>query len=149
MLDPFGNYLCQKLYENANLYKKTKILMLMESEMCYICCNVYGTRVAQKIINISTDASLIRLLSKMIQPYLAQLCVDQHGCHVLQRCLVVWGKAEQYFDFFPIKHQSLKINMSRWGCCVYQRCMDYVSLETKIELAKAVINEIYTLVKVA
>lgn len=54
-LDPFGNYLCQKLLEFANDEQRTVLVNNAAPELVKIALNQHGTRALQKMIEfIST-----------------------------------------------------------------------------------------------
>ena len=50
-LDPFGNYLCQKLLEFANDEQRTSLVNNAASQMVKIAFNQHGTRALQKMID--------------------------------------------------------------------------------------------------
>lgn len=52
MIDQYGNYLFQKIYENINQTKRYEIMTLIEPEILFLCNNTYGTRGIQKIITV-------------------------------------------------------------------------------------------------
>ena len=55
-LDPFGNYLCQKLLEFANDEQRNSLVRNATGSMVQIALNQHGTRALQKMIEyISTD----------------------------------------------------------------------------------------------
>ena len=55
-LDPFGNYLCQKLLEYANDEQRTSLINNAAPQMVKIAFNQHGTRALQKMIDfISTS----------------------------------------------------------------------------------------------
>jgi hypothetical protein len=49
-LDPFGNYLCQKLLEYCNDDQRTIIIETVAPELVNISLNMHGTRAVQKMI---------------------------------------------------------------------------------------------------
>ena len=53
--DPFGNYLCQKLFEFSNDDQRTVLINNAAPQMVKIALNQHGTRALQKMIEfIST-----------------------------------------------------------------------------------------------
>jgi hypothetical protein len=55
-LDPFGNYLCQKLYEMSPQFERNLLMNIIKSNVAQIAMNVHGTRALQKIIDCSSDS---------------------------------------------------------------------------------------------
>lgn len=59
-IDPFGNYLCQKLLEHANDEQRTVLVNNAAPELVKIALNQHGTRALQKMIEfISTPTQVI------------------------------------------------------------------------------------------
>jgi hypothetical protein len=145
--DQFGNYLCQKLYEMCSNNQKSKLLLQIESEIFAISENIYGTRVMQKIIILSNELTLKRYLAKTLQPHAVKMSMSQNSCHVIHKCLVSWEKEEIEFLFECIKDNCRQICINRWGCCLYQRCMDYMNSHNKLYLARAVIENVFELIQ--
>jgi hypothetical protein len=50
MIDPFGNYLCQKMLEKCNDEQRTMIVEIVAPELVQIALNMHGTRAVQKLI---------------------------------------------------------------------------------------------------
>lgn len=49
-LDPFGNYLCQKLMEHCTDAQRTMIVEQVAEDVVNISLNMHGTRAVQKMI---------------------------------------------------------------------------------------------------
>lgn len=145
--DQFGNYLCQKLYEMCSINQKSKLLLQIESDIFAICDGIYGTRVMQKVIILSNDLTLKKYLAKVIQPNAVRMSMSQNACHVIHKCLVSWEREEVEFLFECIKDNCREICINRWGCCLYQRCMDYMNHHNKLSLARSVIGNIFDLIQ--
>lgn len=145
-VDQFGNYLCQKLYEYANVTKRTKLLLLIEEKVVEIACNCYGTRVIQKIVQASTDKSLCLYLEKILSPHAFCFCTDQHACHIIQKCLALWSPNDCEFIFKAVLGNCEPVCCNRWGCCIYQRCIDRSGTSCKMLLAAAVCQKANALI---
>jgi hypothetical protein len=55
MVDPFGNYLCQKLAETCTKEELGKIVEVVSPNLIMICFNPHGTRAVQKLIEVVKD----------------------------------------------------------------------------------------------
>lgn len=62
MIDPFGNYLCQKMLDYSNDLQKSEILNLVLPHLISICKNTHGTRAAQKLCEVVACSDLVILL---------------------------------------------------------------------------------------
>lgn len=60
VVDPFGNYLCQKLLEFCDESQKGKIVARVSPSLVAICLNMHGTRAVQKLIENVTDVKHVR-----------------------------------------------------------------------------------------
>jgi hypothetical protein len=50
MSDPFGNYLCQKLFEVCNDAQRTELVRIVAPNLVQISLNQHGTRAVQKLL---------------------------------------------------------------------------------------------------
>ncbi|KVH93422.1 Armadillo-like helical [Cynara cardunculus var. scolymus] len=90
MINPFGNYLMQKLLEVCNEEQRMHILMaitLEPRELVQISLNTHGTRVVQKLIETLKTRQQVKLVISALEPGFLALIKDLNGNHVIQRCL--------------------------------------------------------------
>ncbi len=59
-LDPFGNYLCQKLLEFSNDDQRTVLINNAAPQMVKIALNQHGTRALQKMIEFISTREQVR-----------------------------------------------------------------------------------------
>ena len=62
MVDPFGNYLCQKIAEVCENSQMKQIIQVVSINLADICYNPHGTRAVQKLIEVVKDQRLIEML---------------------------------------------------------------------------------------
>ena len=60
ILDPFGNYLCQKLLEFSNDDQRTVLINNAAPQMVKIALNQHGTRALQKMIEFISTREQVR-----------------------------------------------------------------------------------------
>ena len=65
MIDPFGNYLCQKMLDYSTLDQKKEVVDLVIPHLVSICKNSHGTRAAQKLCEVVASTDLVILTSKI------------------------------------------------------------------------------------
>ncbi|MBA0815717.1 hypothetical protein Gohar_000471, partial [Gossypium harknessii] len=90
MMNPFGNYLMQKLLEVCNEEQRMQILLMVTEEpgqLVRISLNTHGTRVVQKLIETLKTRQQISLVISALEPGFLSLIKDLNGNHVVQRCL--------------------------------------------------------------
>ncbi|GJR33034.1 putative pumilio homolog 8, chloroplastic [Tanacetum coccineum] len=90
MVNPFGNYLMQKLLEVCNEEQRMCIIMEVTREpreLVHISLNTHGTRVVQKLIETLKTRKQIKMVISALEPGFLSLIKDLNGNHVIQRCL--------------------------------------------------------------
>ena len=61
IIDPFGNYLCQKLMERCTDEQRTRIVEQVSQDLVDISLNMHGTRAVQKMIDHVTLPEQVEL----------------------------------------------------------------------------------------
>jgi Pumilio-family RNA binding repeat len=87
MSDPFGNYLCQKLFEVCNDTQRTQLVKVVAPTMVTISLNQHGTRAVQKLLEFLTVPEQIEIVIEALKPDVVMLTKDLNGNHVIQKCL--------------------------------------------------------------
>ncbi|EEH55077.1 uncharacterized protein MICPUCDRAFT_19397 [Micromonas pusilla CCMP1545] len=140
MMDPFGNYLVQKLLECCNDEQRTGILKAGDGvpELVSVALNTHGTRAVQKLVETLRTPEHIRLATEALKPGVVTLIKDLNGNHVIQRCLQRLEAEDNQFVYDAAKACSVEIATHRHGCCVLQRCVDHAADSQR----RALVNEI-------
>ncbi|ESW13163.1 hypothetical protein PHAVU_008G173000 [Phaseolus vulgaris] len=128
MMDPFGNYLVQKLIDVCAEDERFQIVSMLTREpgqLLKTSFNTHGTRVVQKLIATVNSRNQIALLRSAIQPDFLDLIKDLNGNHVIQRCLQYFSCKDNEFIFDAATNFCIDIATHEHGCCVLQRCIDY------------------------
>lgn len=81
--DGFGNYLIQKVCENATSKQLTLIIESLQTDPFHACRNPHGTRSVQKIIEIITHQEHFDLLRRIFKDFMKKICYDVNGNHVI------------------------------------------------------------------
>ncbi|EPY54080.1 RNA-binding protein [Schizosaccharomyces cryophilus OY26] len=147
MKDPFGNYMCQKLFVYAYREQKLAILKGIGKDVVGICSDLHGTRAMQNIIDKLTSNEQISLLMRILTPSLVELACDGNGNHVLQKCIDKFLPEKLELLFFSIKRHVLKLATHRHGCCVLQRSLDATKGLMKSQLIEEIIYHALFLVQ--
>ncbi|XP_010478960.2 PREDICTED: putative pumilio homolog 10 [Camelina sativa] len=125
-LDPFGNYIVQKLLDVSDEEQRTlivSVLTLKPRELIRICLDTYGTRVVQKMIETVKTKQQIALVKSGLRPGFLALVTDLNGNHVIQSCLEFLGPNDNKFVFDAATKYCAEIAVHRHGCCVLQCCL--------------------------
>jgi hypothetical protein len=135
MIDPFGNYLVQKLFEMVNYEQRLILIQNASLELFRISLDPHGTRAFQKLIEVIETDEEIDIITDKISPHVVTLSRDLNGNHVVQKILTKFTPAQNQFIFDIINANLLHISCHRHGCCVLQRCLDYGSEAQRQQLS--------------
>jgi len=149
MSDPFGNYLCQKLFDYCTDEQRLKIVKIISNDLVNISINMHGTRAAQKLIDLLKNNEEIKIVCNALSNHVVQLIQDLNGNHVIQRCLnKLPPKSTQFiYDAVTQEGNIIAVATHRHGCCVLQRCIDSASTEQKMQLVNEIIRNALPLVR--
>jgi pumilio RNA-binding family len=136
MMDPFGNYLVQKLLDRCSEEQRLAVLEAVskKGELVSVALNTHGTRAVQKLIETLTNKEQRAMAIEALKPGVVSLIKDLNGNHVVQRCLQRLGPDDSQFVYDAAKAHCVEIATHRHGCCVLQRCIDFATPQQKMEL---------------
>ncbi|KAH9898788.1 ARM repeat-containing protein [Xylariomycetidae sp. FL2044] len=153
MIDPFGNYLCQKLIEYCSDAERTELIRNASGAMVTIATNQHGTRALQKMIEfvgISSSPELnieqVHIVIGALQKSVVHLIQDLNGNHVIQKCLNKLSSNDSKFIFTAVGNNCVAVGTHRHGCCVLQRCIDHAVGEQKRWLIQRITENVSRLV---
>ncbi|XP_043693848.1 meiotic coiled-coil protein 2-like isoform X2 [Telopea speciosissima] len=137
MMNPFGNYLMQKLLDVGTEEQRMQILLMVTEEpgqLVKISLNTHGTRVVQKLIETLKTKQQISMVISALEPGFLDLINDLNGNHVVQRCLQCLSNEDNKFIFKAAAKYCVDIATHRHGCCVLQRCIAHSTGEHREKL---------------
>ena len=132
LIDPFGNYLCQKLLEHCNDKQRLMIVEKVAPNLVSISKNMHGTRAVQKMIECLSSPAQVQLVVKALESSVVELIQDLNGNHVIQRCLNRLSSSDNQFVYDAVAEHCVEVATHRHGCCVMQRCIDHASENQKV-----------------
>lgn len=153
MVDPFGNYLFQKILERITPDERVTLVSSVSTRLVNASLNLHGTRSVQKIVEVcaldemnmgpnqdeakgeeegkngtnngmKTKETASKILTDALKPSAARLCIDSHGNHAIQRILLKLPYQYTQFIFDAVAASVEDVARHRHGCCVIQRCLD-------------------------
>lgn len=145
--DPFGNYLCQKLFEFANDEQRTVLINNAAPKLQDIAVNQHGTRALQKMIECITTTEQIQTVVRALEDHVVHLVQDLNGNHVIQKCLNHLKGEDADFIYEAVGANCMNVGTHRHGCCVIQRCIDHASGAQKDRLIAQIIDNAFFLVQ--
>lgn len=147
MTDPFGNYLCQKLFEHCNDEQRTQLILTAAPALPDIALNQHGTRALQKMIEHLHNDQQIDLVIQALSLKVVDLVQDLNGNHVIQKCLQVLGASRCQFIYRSVGESCVTVGTHRHGCCVLQRCIDHAQGYQRNELIAQITRCAFDLVQ--
>lgn len=152
MVDPFGNYLFQKILEKVTPEERIMLVKNVSTRLVNASLNLHGTRSVQKVVelcaqdeqdgyNVGVEESAAFVLTKSLAPAAARLCIDSHGNHVIQRILLRLGPHHSKFVFEAVAASVGDVGRHRHGCCVIQRCLDSPPTEFRAQLVRRIVEK--------
>lgn len=146
-LDPFGNYLCQKLFEHCNDEQRTILIATAAPALSQIALNQHGTRALQKMIEfVNTDAQVQNIVQALADR-VVDLVQDLNGNHVIQKCLTRLGAEKSQFIYDAVGKHCVVVGTHRHGCCVLQRCIDHAGGFQRAQLIARITHCAFDLVQ--
>ena len=138
MIDPFGNYLFQKIIDFVSDEIKTEIVTKIASHLVTSALNLHGTRSVQKVVECCTRFDQRTIIAKALSTDVVRLCIDSNGNHVIQRTLQFMTPNFNQFVFNAVAAECTTVGTHRHGCCVLQRCLDAANASQKSLVIKQV-----------
>lgn len=154
MVDPFGNYLFQKILEKITAEERVVLIKSVGPRLVNASLNLHGTRSVQKVVELCAvdeaqwpdtrdpiDGTAAEILTAALCPAAARLCIDSHGNHVIQRVLLKLGHRHSRFVFDAVAASVGDVARHRHGCCVIQRCLDSPPTEARSHLVRRIVQK--------
>ena len=147
MTDPFGNYLCQKLFEHCNEEQRTLLINTAAPALATIALNQHGTRALQKMIEFVHTPTQVDTIIQALSPRVVELVQDLNGNHVVQKCLTRLGAERSQFIYDAVGNYCVVVGTHRHGCCVLQRCIDHAQGFQRAQLIARITHCAFDLVQ--
>ncbi|CAN8253013.1 unnamed protein product [Cochlearia groenlandica] len=141
MVDPFGNYLVQKLLEVCNEEQRMQIVRSIARKhgvLVKISCDMHGTRAVQKIVETVKRQEEISMIMSSLKHGVVTLIKNVNGNHVVQRCLQYLLPYCEKFLFEAVITHCVELATDRHGCCVLQKCIGSSNGEQKQHLVSEI-----------
>ncbi|WEJ95802.1 protein necessary for high temperature growth [Yamadazyma tenuis] len=141
IIDPFGNYLIQKLIKYASNENLNLMLDILQSNLFQISINQHGTRALQKIIESLNSPYQLDLLTSGLKPFIIELIKDLNGNHVIQKILNKFKPLQCQFIYDSILNDLITVATHKHGCCVLQKCLNHVTYKQLNQFVNEILND--------
>ncbi|KAK4274642.1 hypothetical protein QN277_017836 [Acacia crassicarpa] len=148
MLDPFGNYVFQKILEVCTEEQRTQIILTLTKakfQLVNISFNMHGARALQKLLEHVTCRNQLAIIISALSPAVAELIKDINGHHVVSHCLKQFSEEQNKHLLNEIANHCLEIATDKNGCCLLQQCVDYAGGSIKIRLMCEIVRHVLKL----
>ncbi|GAA0150498.1 RNA metabolism protein [Lithospermum erythrorhizon] len=148
MVDQFGNFVMQKLFEVCNVQQMNQLLVILVSDLhqlLAICIDSHGTRTMQKFLEYLTTDQQRTCLASTLQHITLDLCKNTNGHHVIRHCLKLFNIREikQILDVVVL--HCIDIATDKSGCCVLQQCVEHAQGEHRARLVDEITKNVLLL----
>ncbi|XWS14766.1 hypothetical protein CRYUN_Cryun35bG0036400 [Craigia yunnanensis] len=143
MLDPFANYVVQRVVDVCSEEQKSQILLMIVKDgfrLVNICLNVHGTRAIQKLLDKLTTQQQISLFMSALSPGAVALTKDMNGHRVIQYCLKNFSDEDTKYLLNEVADNCYQIATDKSGCCALQQCVDHSKGEARAHLVGEIIS---------
>lgn len=140
IVDPFGNYLVQRLIDYCTEDDLDLILESLNDKLFLISINQHGTRALQKVIEKMNNEYQLTFLVKGLTSHIIELIKDLNGNHVIQKILNKYPPEKCQFIYDSIIDNLLVVATHKHGCCVLQKCLNHVNASQLSAFADAILN---------
>lgn len=128
ILDPFGNYLMQKIFSILKEEQLLEVLDIISSDILEIGSDSHGTRVIQEMILFLKTPKLLENFWTMIKPYIVPLLNELNGTHIIQKFCHNYPCYASFVNNNIIDN-CLTLATHRHGCCVLQKYLENATEE--------------------
>lgn len=131
-MDPFGNYLIQKLVEFLEDEKVLEVIKLIERDFTELGLSPHGTRVIQKLIENLRNEEIMNLFNLNLEKNIIHFSKDANGNHIIQKYLYTIKYPENQFIYDILTSNLYEIATDKHGCCVLQKSLDAADAEQRV-----------------
>ena len=126
--DQFGNYLYQQFMDVLNETNLKDLICFISLHFSQISYSPHGTRVIQKLIEeFSQNPREAMMIYEMLKTNLAgriyEMSNDENANHIIQKFILLIKYPYNDFVYAEIYNTFAKIAVTKYGCCVVQKCL--------------------------
>ena len=123
MVDRYGNYVIQKLFEFGSQAQKTALFRQMKGHVRELSLNQYGCRNVQKALEVLLVEQQVELINEL-RGYEKECVWDQSGNHVVQVAIIRIPFQHLGFIIDAFQDQLPALATHIYGCRVVQRMLE-------------------------
>ncbi|KAK8581030.1 hypothetical protein V6N12_071276 [Hibiscus sabdariffa] len=142
MLDPFANYVVQKVLDVCSEEQKTRILLMVVKnrfQFVNICLNLHGARAIKKLLEKLSTQQQISIVMSAVSPGAVALTKDMNGHRVIQYCLKNFSDKDNQYLLNVVADNCYQIAIDKSGCCALQQCVDHSTGKARRHIVREII----------
>ena len=148
----YGNLIYQNfidILDQSNLYH---FLNFINHNFIEISHSQNGTRVIQKLVEKIYHLKLYKSficnsLIQMLKGRVTELSIDENANHIIQKFIIHIPYPINNFIYNEIYQNFLLISITKYGCCVIQKCLNNASKEQREKLIYLVLQNTFYLIE--
>ena len=140
ILDPFGNYLIQKLLEYLKEDDLRTIISMITPDFYKIGINLHGTRVIQKLVERLENQKLFRQFITSIQPHFYDLMKNVNGTHIIIKMSSTLKNVNIEPLYYCIDENLIDLATNKHSCSTFQKCISNAGVEHREKLIEKIIE---------
>ena len=148
----YGNLIYQNfidVLDQNNLYHLVNFIKINFIEISH---SPNGTRVIQKLIekiyqNKSYKSFIFFCLIEMIKGKVTELSINENANHIIQKFIIYIPSPFNNFIYYEICQNFLSISITKYGCCVIQKCLNNGTIEQREKLIYLILQNTLFLIK--
>jgi hypothetical protein len=121
MMDKFGNYMCQALFQTCSTQQRLMILRSLRPVLVKLATHPIGTHALQKLAVRSSHPEESAIYEAELRPHVVFLATHVHGTHVVQ--VLAAGQSTRSFVALEISTKAQELALNQLGMCVVKKCL--------------------------
>ena len=143
-VDPFGNYVVQKLIESLTPTSRSRLLEQLTGNVYQLAIHMYGCRVIQKLIETS-DLEQQLCVARELKGHVLKCVEDQNGNHVIQKLIERIPSEHLGFIVAEFLGHLPVMAVHCYGCRVVQRLLETLRPAESAHLVDEILANLWQL----
>lgn len=121
MIDKFGNYMCQSLFEACSAQQRLLLLQALRPSLLKVAKHPAGTHSLQHLGELATLPQEAAIYESVLRPHVTTLAKHPNASHVLQ--VLASTLSNRNFIALEVATQAKELATHQLGLCVVKKCM--------------------------
>ena len=151
--DQFGNFIYQGFIDILNSQNLINLLYIIKNNFFEISKSQNGTRVIQKLLEKSTlikqgnNTLIQKSFIEILKGKVCECSNDEHANHIIQKFILNIPFPYNNFIYEELYQNFMNVVITKYGCCVIQKCILNGTKEQKDKLIYLVLQNTFHLIR--